>query len=271
MKSNLEGIDEMTRWFVGTMGFGYKPWQGTFYPDKLPREQQLPYYTTHFNALEMDSTFYGTPKAEYVARWQALAPDDFQFCPKVPRSITHDLRLSAAEGLLAEFLDTMRLLGDNLGPIVFQFPPDYRADQHDNLEAFLRDLPRDIRFAIELRHRSWWNEATAEMFQAINACWVAADYIYLPKEIKRTSDFLYLRFLGRHGQFATKTHEVVDKTADLRQWRAAIEPHLEHAKAVYAFFNDDYAGHSPATANRFKSIVGLKVSSDDTPRQDRLL
>jgi uncharacterized protein YecE (DUF72 family) len=253
------------------MGFGYKPWQGTFYPDKLPKTQQLPYYATRFNALEMDSTFYGTPRAGTVERWRSVTPEEFRFCPKAPREITHDLRLATVtEPILAIFLDTMRLLGDRLGPIVFQFPPDFSVEERHNLAAFLPRLPKDIRFAVEFRHRSWWSDETADLLRAHNICWVAADYIYLPKEIRRTTDFLYVRFLGRHGQFATKTHEVLDKTADLEAWQEKIEPHLPEASEVYAFFNDDYAGHAPTTANRLKTLLGLETEAGP-PQQGRLL
>lgn len=264
----------MTNWYIGTMGFGYKPWQGTFYPDKLPKAQQLPYYAGRFNALEMDSTFYGTPRADAVERWRALTPEGFQFCPKAPREITHDLRLMApAPDLLATFVETMRLLGDRLGPIVLQFPPDYPAAEADNLAAFLSALPPGARYAVELRHRSWWSDATADLLRAHAVCWIAADYIYLPKEIRPTADFLYLRFLGRHGQFATKTHEVVDKTEELRAWLARVTAAQEATPGlddVYAFFNDDYAGHSPGTANRFKALLGLDVV-EGPPQQPRLL
>lgn len=264
----------VTTWYIGTMGFGYKPWQGTFYPDKLPKQQQLPYYASRFNALEMDSTFYGTPRPDAVARWREVTPPGFRFCPKAPREITHDLRLATpAEDSLALFLDTMRALGDKLGPILFQFPPDFAVAERDSLAAFLPRLPRDLRFAVELRHRSWWGDETADLFRAHNVCWAAADYIYLPKEIRRTADFLYLRLLGRHGQFDTKTHEVLDKTADLQAWRAKMAPHLAGEAAageVYAFFNDDYAGHAPGTANRMKTLLGFEVE-EDPPQQGRLL
>jgi uncharacterized protein YecE (DUF72 family) len=260
----------MDNWYIGTMGFGYKPWQGTFYPDKLPKAGQLPYYASVFNALEMDSTFYGTPKADTVERWREATPDGFKFCPKAPREITHDLRLAAAaEGALNNFLETMRRLGDKLGPIVFQFPPDFPIAERDNLAAFLPRLPRDFRYAVELRHRSWWGDETADLFCAHNVCWIAADYIYLPKEIRRTADFLYLRFLGRHGQFAVKTHEVLDKTVDLQGWLAKIEPHLPDVTDVYGFFNDDYAGHAPATARRFMALLGLDPGTLP-PQQGRL-
>ena len=199
----------MTNWYIGTMGFGYRDWQGTFYPDKLPKAQQLAHYAARFNALEMDSTFYGTPKADVVARWRETTPDGFIFCPKAPREITHDMRLSGpAEGVLALFVETMLTLGDRLGPILLQFPPDFAAAEADALAAFLPRLPGAARFAIELRHRSWWRDETADLFRAHGVCWAAADYIYLPKEFRRTADFLYLRLLGRHGQFDDKSREV---------------------------------------------------------------
>jgi uncharacterized protein YecE (DUF72 family) len=258
------------KWYIGTMGFGYKPWQGVFYPDKLPKAQQLGYYATRFNALEMDSTFYGTPRATSVEKWRQETPEEFRFCPKAPRDITHDLRLAAAsQSLLMGFLDTMRLLGDRLGPILFQFPPDFTAAERDALAAFLPWLPRDLRFAVELRHKSWWSEETANLFRAPSVCWAAADYIFLPKEIRRTADFLYLRFLGRHGRFDEKTHEQVDKTEELGEWRARIEAHEAEAPLVYAFFNDDYAGHAPATANRLKRLLGQPVE-EGPPQQGRL-
>ncbi len=263
----------MVSWHIGTMGFGYKPWQGVFYPKGVTGPQQLAYYAEHFSAVEMDSTFYGTPVPANVERWAAITPPDFIICPKAPREITHDLRLtgSGATGLLEQFLTTMRLLGDKLGPILFQFPPDFKADEVERLQTFLPQLPDDLRFAAEFRHRSWATPETADLLRQHRICWVAADYIYLPKEIVPTTDFLYLRFLGRHGRFATKDREMVDKTAELEQWYGRIEPHLAQVSDVYAFFNDDYAGFSPASANRFKKIVGQETVEIGQPQQGRLL
>lgn len=263
----------MTDWYIGTMGFGYRDWQGAFYPEKLPKGQQLAYYVSRFNALEMDSTFYGTPRAETVARWRATAPAGFIFCPKAPREITHDLRLTGAAGdVLAVFVETMQTLGDRLGPILLQFPPDFHAEERAALAGFLPQLPAGARYAVELRHRSWWSDETAELLRANNVCWAAADYIYLPKEIRRTAGFLYIRLLGRHGQFDVKSREQVDKTEELRAWRGRVEAELESGpdvSAVYAFFNDDYAGHAPGTANRLRALLGMEVE-EGPPQQGRL-
>lgn len=261
----------MTGWYVGTMGYGYKPWQGSFYPEGLPARQQLAYYAGKFNAVEMDSTFYGTPAASSVDRWRQVTPPGFLFCPKLPREISHDRRLVDAEASTIHFLETMRGLGDKLGPIILQFPPDFTAGARDLLDAYLATLPDDLRFAVELRHESWVGEETAAMLAARRVCWIAADYIHLPKEIVPTTDWLFLRFLGRHGRYATKTHEVEDKTADLVAWHSQIEPLLPEITDVYAFFNNDYAGYSPATANRFKALAGLQVADLQPPTQPRLL
>lgn len=260
----------MTNWYIGTMGFGYADWRGSFYPEGLSRQDQLGYYASRFNALEMDSTFYGTPKEQNVVKWHDQTPAGFRFCPKMPRTLTHDLRLRGVADLLNEFLRAMRLFGDRLGSIAVQFPPDFAFDEHDNLAQFLAMLPGDMRFAVELRHRSWWREETAELLRAHNTCWIAADYIYLPKQIRLTTDFLYIRFLGRHGQFAVKSHEQIDRTLDLEQWQERVVPLLKEVSDVYAFFNDDYSGHSPATAGRFMRLLGLHIGDERPPQQGRL-
>lgn len=253
------------------MGYGYKEWQGAFYPAGMASRDFLAHYSQFFNAVEMDSTFYGMPRAEYVERWTTSAPADFTFCPKTPRAITHESQLTEATPAMLEFLDTMDLLGDKLGAVLLQFPPDFTYIHAGPLDDFLGKLPAGKRYAIEFRHRSWDRPETADLLRRHNVAWVAADYIYMPKEIQRTADFLYLRFLGRHGQFGRKGQEQVDKTAELRQWQQRIQPHLEHVTDVYAFFNDDYAGHAPASANRFREIVGLKKQEIRPPQQGRLL
>ncbi|MEZ4641850.1 MAG: DUF72 domain-containing protein [Chloroflexota bacterium] len=244
--------------------------QWRFYPAGMPQHQFLGYYSQRFNAVEMDSTFYATPSVNTVQRWRQITSPHFKITPKVPRHITHDLRLHEAETTFATFLETMRLLGDNLGPIVLQFPPDFTFDEAGALVKFLPQLPKDLRFAVEFRHMSWHRSETAVLLSQHNLCWIAADYIHLPKKLHRTTDFLYLRFIGPHGQYASKDRELADKTADLQAWYAQIQPHLAEVTAVYAFFNNDYAGFSPATCNKFKEIVGVQWEEIRPLQQGRL-
>ncbi|MCA9933705.1 MAG: DUF72 domain-containing protein [Ardenticatenaceae bacterium] len=261
----------MTDWYLGTMGFAYEQWRnGVFYPAGMQPRQYLGYYAERFNAVEMDSTFYATPTEKTVQRWMQVTPPEFKISPKVPRRITHELRLHDAQGSFVTFLETMRLLGSNLGPIVLQFPPDFAFDSVGALIEFLPLLPKDLRFAIEFRHPSWHRPETAVLLSQHHLCWVAADYIHLPKKLHRTTDFIYLRFIGPHGQYATKDREMVDKTADLQAWYTQIQPHLEEVTAVYAFFNNDYAGFSPATCNKFKRVVGMEPGEIRPLQQGRL-
>lgn len=261
----------MTNWYVGTMGFAYDQWRnGIFYPAGMPQRQFLGYYSQRFNAVEMDSTFYATPSVSTIQRWRQVTPPDFKISPKVPRHITHELRLHDTQDVFQQFLAAIRQLGTKLGPIVLQFPPDFTFDQVDTFTRFISLLPKDLRFAVEFRHLSWHHAQTAVLLQEHHLCWVAADYIHLPPKLHCTTDFLYLRFIGPHGQYVTKDRELVDKTPALQAWYSQIQPHLKTVTAVYAFCNNDYAGFSPATCTKFKQIVGIAAAEIRPLQQGRL-
>jgi uncharacterized protein YecE (DUF72 family) len=259
-------------WHLGTMGFSYKDWEGVFYPPGLPRRDYLAYYGEYFNAVELDSSFYGTPRPEYVIRWAQMTPDDFTFCPKMPREITHELRLRNAGAETTAFLDAMRLLGDKLGPILIQFPPDFSREQIGALAAFLRQLPTDLRYAVEFRHRSWHATATGVLLQQHDVAWVSTEYVHMPQRVYVTADFLYIRWLGRHGTYDTKDHERVDKTERLQAWLEDIRSRQDEGiETVYGFFNDEYAGFAPATCQKLKRLLGLPTKPLQPPQQGRLL
>lgn len=260
----------MTDWHIGTMGFAYEGWAGPFYPAGMPARHFLAEYSQYFDSVEIDSTFYGQPRPEQVQRWGAVTPPHFTFCLKTPRAITHDAPLTEGITRMREFLDVAGLLGDKLGVILLQFGPEFTHNHFNDLMIFLRELPADKRFAVEFRHRSWDTPGTAVLLEQHHICLAAADYIYMPQVIHRTSDFLYLRFIGPHGQFGTKDKELVDKTSDLQRWAANIQPLLPDVRDVYVFMNNDYSGFSPATCNRFKQMVGLPVQEIRPLIQGRL-
>lgn len=259
-----------TTWHLGTMGFGYKQWLGAFYPAGMSSKKFLTHYSRLFDAVEIDSTFYGAPRPELVLRWGQTTPANFTFCLKTPKAITHEARLTdGVEGMLA-FVETAVLLKEKLGCILIQFGPAFSYAQANELNQFLSQLPTTIRFAVEFRHTSWVRPETADLLRPYNICLTATDYIYLPKSITPTADFLYLRFIGPHGQYQTKDKELVDKTADLQAWYEKIKPLLPQFKAIYGFCNNDYSGYSPATCNRFKEIVGIEVEEIRPLQQGRL-
>lgn len=259
------------RWHLGTIGFSYKEWQGVFYPPGMPSRQYLAYYAERFNSVEIDTTFYGIPRAEQLARWAEATPDDFTFCLKTPQVITHDRRLVDADGLMADFLDVARTLGPKLGPFLIQLPPDFTRAEAETLDAFLDALPADLRYGVEFRHASWETPQTAALLSGHGVCWVTADYIHLSKRIHRTTDFLFFRWLGKHGRFKSKNREQIDTTPALRDWWAEIRAVEDAIKAVYGFFNNDFAGYAPATCNRFKNIIGLPPADIRLLQQGRLL
>ena len=260
------------RWHLGTMGYGYRDWQnGVFYPAGLPARAQLSHYSQVFDAVEMDTTFYGIPPLARVQRWAAAVPAGFTFCPKTPREITHELRLKQAVTLMEAFIGAVRHFGAALGPLLIQLPPDMTSAARPDLAAFLSALPEDVRYAVEFRHRSWHATATGELLQKHNVCWVSAEYLYLPQRVYKTTDFLYIRWLGRHGTYEQKTHERVDRSDRLRAWHDDIMARSTGVDRVYGFFNNDYSGFSPATCNRFKTIAGLPTAAANPPEQPRLL
>lgn len=258
------------KWHIGTMGFAYKGWVGPFYPAGLSQKKFLSHYSTLFDDVEIDSTFYGIPRPSQVKRWTAVTPPHFSFSLKTPKAITHELGLVKGLDMMFDFLEVAALLQEKLSVILIQFGPTFTVAANETLNRFLSQLPTDFRYAVEFRHPSWEQPETNALLAQHNVCRVAADYIHMPKIIQRTTDFLYLRFIGPHGQFATKDRELLDKTAVLQQWHQQIQAHLDHVSDVYVYMNNDFSGFSPATCNRFKEIVGLEAKEIRPLQQGRL-
>lgn len=270
------------------MGFSYADWSGVFYPADLPPHKRLAYYSRVFNAVEIDSTFYGVPRLESVRRWSASTPPDFRFCLKVPRQFTHEAGLVGVQGDLLKFIDIAQSLDEKLGALLFQFPPSFGPDRLPALLTCLAGLPRGPRYAVEIRHQSWYTAgdepgeiaagepSLARALKSLGVCWAATEYPNLPRRITRTSDFLYLRWIGQHGAFQRHHVERIDRSAQLRQWQQVLQSELsalsdhQRADAVFGFFNNDYAGFAAGTANRFKELAGLPVKPFLQPQQRTL-
>ena len=264
------GRSILVNWYLGTVGFGYKDWDGVFYPAGTPSRSYLYHYSTIFNSVEIDSTFYGTPPVDRVRRWAQAVPVGFKFCVKTPRQITHESRLEEADQVMLNFLESVRAFGEKLGAILIQFPPSLTIDRLDRVRGFLEALPSDLDYAAEFRHVSWYCDETADMLQTENVCWVSSEYLSLPKEINRTADFLYIRWLGRHGQFKHKNQERLERRSELASWQQLLQEHLSSTRTIYGFFNNDYSGHSPSTCNRFKQMIGLPIVTPQLPQQGKL-
>jgi uncharacterized protein YecE (DUF72 family) len=258
-------------YYIGTMGFSYRDWEGVFYPPGISASDYLTYYGRIFNAVEIDSTFYGTPRRGTVIRWRESTPVGFKICVKVPRVITHESGLADRHVEMQEFLESIRYLDDKLGVIIFQFPPSYDSTNLETFDEFMRHLPREFEFGAEFRHLSWYQEQTSDLLAKHGICWVATEFEGVPKEVQLTSDLIFMRFIGKHGQFRRHDQEQLDVSSKLNWWRAWIQSRIEQVAAVYGFFNDDFSGYAPAAANHLKEMLGLPVKKPNIPKQMRFL
>ena len=260
----------MPHWRLGTIGFGYSDWDGVFYPKEVKSADHLAFYAKHFDTVELDTTFHAAPTAERVRRWAAAVPDDFRFCVKTPKDVTHAKPpLSGRVPQMLQFLDVLREFGGKLGVVLLQFPPGFDTGEARDLEKFLKALPADVRYGLELRHGSWNTDATARLLRDHRCCWVTADYFDEPWELRATTDFLYVRWIGQHGRFPTLDKEQVDITERLEWWQKRLAKAGE-VETIWGLVNNDYSGYAVGTANRMKRVLGLPVAEVKDPRQGEL-
>jgi uncharacterized protein YecE (DUF72 family) len=159
---------------VGTSGWSYKEWKGSFYPPKLPAEAMLQYYAERFPTVEVNNSFYRIPSERVLAGWASQVPPNFRFVMKASRRITHNSRLKEQDGSLSYFLQAVNPLGERLGPTLFQLPPTFKKDR-ERLEDFLGRLPRRWPAAMEFRHESWFDDQIYDLLRSRDIALVAVD------------------------------------------------------------------------------------------------
>lgn len=179
--------------YVGTSGYGYKEWKGKFYPRDIKPDAMLPYYAERFNAVEINNTFYKMPNRALLREWMKQVPGRFTFALKAPQKITHIRRLSNATEDLRNFLEVAAVLKKQLGPLLFQFPGNFKKDL-ERLTAFLKLLPRRRRVAFEFRNATWFDDEVLAALRKVNASLCIAESeetVQVPFEA--TADWGYLR------------------------------------------------------------------------------
>jgi uncharacterized protein YecE (DUF72 family) len=241
---------------LGTQGFSFDDWVGPFYPQGTPKRRYLEEYTSHFSSVEIDSSFYGTPRASTVQGWYDRTPPGFLFAAKFPRLITHDMKLAGAEHEALAFVSTMQALKEKLGVLILQFAYDFKPDLFDQLEAFLEGLPGDVRYAVELRNRQWLTPELREMLTAHKTALVLQDLHYMPRLDWITADFTVIRWLGRRKDISRFDEIQIDRTDKLEWWAQRVQIFLEEGVDVFGYFNNHFAGHSPASVHQFIEILG---------------
>ena len=241
--------------YLGTSGWSYSDWEGTVYPEALPSGSRLAEYVKRFATVEIDSTFYGTPRRSTVQNWREIAPDGFLFAAKFPQEITHERNLVGAEAETESFLRTMAELGDRLGPLLVQLPPSFTVEGMGVLEDFLEGLPGGFRYAVEVRHGSWLGSDLPEMLREHGVALTLIDYPRLPRMDEATAEFSYIRWLGDRREFPSgHTHLKRERDDDLLWWSDLVGRFLEEGRTVFAYANNHYQNHSPSTLARFLEI-----------------
>lgn len=226
---------------VGTSGFSYKEWKGGFYPEKLKNTDMLEYYAARLPAVEINNTFYRMPKASVLEGWREKVPASFRFVLKASRRITHFKRLKGTEDETAYVIETARVLGDRLGALLFQLPPNFKKDLA-RLEGFLAILPSDIRVAFEFRHDSWFDEEILECLRGDNRALCLADTDEQTPDLVATADWGYLRL--RRASYTKKA---------LASWLATLR--AQGWEDCFVFFKHEDESGGPRMA---ENLLGLK-------------
>jgi uncharacterized protein YecE (DUF72 family) len=231
--------------WIGTSGYNYPEWKGSFYPRDLAAAKMLPYYAARFPTVEINYTFYRMPNEKLVAGWAAQTPSPFKLTLKAPRRITHDGRLKNVGSLVAGFCDVAQTLGPKLGALLFQLPPNFKKDVA-LLDAFLAELPPKACAAFEFRNPSWLDEEVYGRLAARNLALCVADSEKLSTPVRVTADYAYFR-LRDEGYTPD----------DIARWGDTIARATEASRDVFVYFKHEEEGKGPEFARLLMQHLGL--------------
>ena len=261
---------------LGTSSFTADGWNGSFYPKGMKSADYLAYYSRRFDTVEVDSTFYRCPTIEAVRNWALKTPPGFIFSLKVPQTITHHKILVDCEKEFEEFVRTAGVLGEKLGPMVFQFPYFNRdvfnspVQFLDRLKPFFKRLPRGgYKFAVEIRNKWWLTKRFADLLRENNVALVLQDHSLMPSAERVfstidpiTADFVYIRLLGDRKAIEAKTtvwNQIVeDKAASMTSWVDVCQMVQRRGIPQYVYFNNHYEGFAVASVERFRRLCVTK-------------
>lgn len=229
--------------WIGTSGFQYSEWKGNFYPEDLATAKMLSFYAERFPATEINYTFHRIPAQKTTENWKAQTPERFRFALKAPQKITHWSKLHGCVDTLEYFVKVAGGLGERLGPVLFQLPPNFKKDA-DVLSSFLRELP-SMRAAFEFRHESWFDDTIFDLLRSRNIalCIADTDAIATPKTI--TADYGYVRL---------RREDYTDE--DVKRWSEFVREQNTKWSDAFVFFKHEESGIGPKLAGRMIELLG---------------
>ncbi|TEU01732.1 MAG: DUF72 domain-containing protein [Dehalococcoidia bacterium] len=242
----------MARFWIGTSGWHYSHWRGNFYPEELSPREWLSHYAQRFPTVELNASFYRQPKTSAWELWRRTAPQGFRFAVKASRFLTHIRRLNDPQEPLERVLSGARLLGDRLGPLLYQLPPGFHRTPENvaRLEAFLPLLPGDLLHAIEFRHRSWFVDETADLLRRYGVAFCSFDMVGLKCPLLATAPFAYVRFHGSEALYASNYTDEM-----LEGWAARLRDLAREVDELYIYFNNDAWGYAIANARTLSGLL----------------
>lgn len=234
---------------IGTSGWHYDHWLGPFYPQGSEGEALLPFYAEHFATVEVNNTFYQLPQAATLRQWRQMTPDGFTFAVKASRYITHMKKLKDPQEPLANFLSRVEALGDKLGPVLFQLPPNWHANA-ERLRTFLQALPQGHRYVLEFRDPSWFEVQITDLLEQQGVAFCIHDMSDRPSPKIITADFAYVRFHG-----PGEAYQSSYSTQALAGWAGAVSAWQHQNRDVYCYFNNDEAGYATENARQLQAML----------------
>lgn len=231
---------------IGTSGYNYPEWRGTFYPEKFPAGKMFDYYTERFTTVEINATFYRMPTTKTTAGWRDQAPAGFLYTLKAPRRITHDTRLKDCQDSVDFFCDSAKGLEPHLGTLLFQLPPNLKCDI-DRFRTFLGWLPAEMRSAFEFRHESWLNDDVYALLRERGAALCIADFGDKTTPVVATA---------RHGYFRLRDEGYTP--VDLERWAEALLARGTDWDDAFVYFKHEDEGKGPEFARAFSEILARR-------------
>jgi uncharacterized protein YecE (DUF72 family) len=261
---------------IGTCAWSCDDWKGVFYPADLPDNRWLEFYSRQFNAVEVDSTFYHAPARHTTEHWNEQTPPGFRFALKMPREITHELKLRDCADQLGAFLASVEPLGGKLACILIQLPPSFSPGRDEHaLKKFVMHLPREPRFAIEFRLSAWHLARIAHYLEQHHIAWAWSDLSSLQEQsraafeyLPQTTDFIYVRLLGELAAMNQLDHSSGHRYGALMwprdsshdNWAIKIRRHVDESSELLLFAGNHFEGFAPLTCQRLGARLGISLS-----------
>ena len=248
---------------VGTQGWNYQAWVGPFYPHGTRAGDFLTVYARAFDTVEVDSTFYAVPPSSTVRGWYERTPPGFVFALKLPQAVTHEARLRDDGGVTETFFARARELGDKLGPVLVQLPPDFGPEELPALVDFLPRLPRDMRVAVEFRQRGWLQPGVLALLREHGVAVALVDGPWVPRRWvlelagRPTADFHYVRWMGPNRSLVDHSRIQVDRSPEIALWASALMTLPRDVTQVFAYTSNYFAGHAPRSARDVQEALGV--------------